>query len=160
MLEYTEKWAKGDSAQGKYMMEIGAVVLIMLVFILRDDNPLLRGALIPLGLIVLILLGYGGFLTFGRPAHLKRVIREYETSPDQVKAKELAKAATDHRAYTRFKKIWPVLIFLSGVGYFLVSTEYYKGLCLGLAVLFLSVLILDITLHKRLTPYYEHLKSN
>jgi len=58
-IDYTNSWVKAKLTQGKIMIGIGFLLLIALYFIFRSQNELLRGAVIPLGLLVLVLIGYG-----------------------------------------------------------------------------------------------------
>jgi len=160
MLEYTSTWAKGDAFQGKVMIAVGLIILVAFILIIRSDDSLYRGALIPLGFLLAILIGYGSVLAFTRPTHLKTTTQLYNESPKEAITKEYNKASTDHRNYSMLKKVWPVLILISIGGFFFVSTNYYKGLSIGLGVLFLTALIIDTTLHHRLLPYWEYLKNS
>jgi hypothetical protein len=159
MLEYTIIWAKGDSLQGKIMLAAGIFFLFAFIGIMRSDDPLYRGTLIPIGLLLVLLLGYGGFLAFSRPGHIQKISQLYKKSPEEAKEVELKKASNDHRNYSLAKKIWPFLIILSAIGFMLFTADYYKGLSIGLLIAFISVLIVDITLHHRLTPYLEYLQG-
>ena len=158
-IQQLQVWAKGDALQGKIMLGIGIVLAIGLIFILRSDQPMLRGMLIPIGLLLIANLGYGGFLTFSRPSHIQSTIELYNQNPVQAVNKELAKAETDHKSYSTLKPIWVVLIVVAIVLYFVLSGAYYKGLSIGLAGMFLGTLLIDGFLHQRLKPYLEVLRE-
>ena len=158
-IQQLQVWAKGDALQGKIMVGIGIVIAICLIFILRSDQSMLRGMLIPMGLLLVANLGYGGFLSFSRPNHIQSTIELYNQNPAQAVGKELAKAETDHKSYSALKPIWAVLIVVAIVLYFVLSSAYYKGLSIGLAGMFLGTLLIDGFLHQRLKPYLAVLRE-
>ena len=65
----------------------------------------------------------------------------------------------DNNAYNRLKVVWAALLVIAVGIYFFVSTEYLKGLSIGLMIMFLGVLILDSTLHYRLEIYKTGLEK-
>lgn len=159
LLELTTNWVKGEVLQGKIMLTIGILLLIGGIYILRSDHEILRGTLIPLGLSVLALIGYGGFQTLGRPAHIPKVTELHAENPQQAIVQEYEKATNDDRVYSTLKIVWPILIVVSVILYFVFSSEYLKGLSIGLMGLFLTILLLDTTLHYRLSFYLEGLSK-
>jgi len=66
-IEYANSWAKSEVLQARIMIGVGIIVLIAFIGIIRSENQLLRGALIPLSLLLLVLLGYGAFILYSRP---------------------------------------------------------------------------------------------
>ncbi len=158
LLKQTAQWAQGDALHGKIMLGVGILTLIAIVFILRNDHAILKGTVIPLSLITLLGIGYGGFLSFSRPGHAKKVAELYESNPQQAVAAELEKAQRDAKAYTTIKKVWPVLIALAALMFYFVSKDYFKGLSIGLVATFLYGMILDTILHHNLQPYLEALQ--
>lgn len=153
LAEHTALWASGDALQGKIMLGIGITLIAAVIFILLGNNPLLKGTLIPLALVIIITVGYGGFIAFTRVPHAEKVATSYEKDPIATVEQEWTKANKDHMAYSRLKKIWPVLIAMCGIMFLLVGTDYLRGLSLGLTVAFLSGLIIDSLLDQRLQPY-------
>ncbi len=152
-------WVKGEVLQGKIMLVFASALLIMLVFILKGDHDFLRGMAIPLGLIVLLIGGYGAFQVIARPGHASMVSKLMNEDPQLAIQKEYEKAMKDDKAYSTLKPIWAVLIALSVGLYLYFSAYYFKGLSIGLMGLFMSVLILDSVLQYRLDVYLKALKS-
>jgi hypothetical protein len=162
MMDYIKKletWAKGDALQGRIMIGIGLIVLVSLVILLRNNDPFYNGMLIPVGLLLIICWGYGGFLAFSRPRHFKTTAKHFETKRTEILNQELTKALTDNKNYSMLKPIWVLLIIISIVLFFIITKEYYKGLCIGLLILFIGGLFLDAFLHRRLKPYLSTLQN-
>ena len=159
LINFTTNWVKGEVLQGKIMLAIGIFILIAAIAILKSEHELLRGMLIPLGLIVLALIGYGSFQTFGRSAHLQKVEKVFNQEPEEAIKQEYTKAQKDHKTYSLLKKVWAVLIVISALLFFVFSSTYLKGLSIGLITLFLTTLLLDSTLHHRLLEYIKGLES-
>lgn len=152
-------WAKGDALQGKIMIGIGLVLTLFLLFTLKGNNSLLKGMLIPLSLLAIINLGYGGFLAFSRPKHMQTTTELYQKQATQIIQKELNKSKKDNKNYSNLKPIWTALIVVSLGLFFLFAKEYYKGLSLGLGALFFGFLLIDTLLHQRLKPYLNTLQD-
>ncbi|MCP4521393.1 MAG: hypothetical protein GY827_06840 [Cytophagales bacterium] len=156
-IKYTTEWVKGEVFQGKIMIGIGILLLVGAIAIFKSEHEVLRGTLIPLGLIIIALLGYGGFQIAGRPAHIDKVNTIYQQNPKEAIEQEYNKAMKDNKAYSTLKPVWAGLIILSVILYFIFSSYYFKGLAIGGVALFLSLLILDTTLHYRLQGYFKHI---
>ncbi len=129
----------------------------MLIF--KGNNPILKGMIIPLSLLMIINFGYGGFLAFSRPKHIQTTTEAYNQQAPQVVQSELKKALTDNKNYTTLKPIWAILIVVSVGLFFFFTKEYYKGLSLGLMILFIGFLMIDSLLHNRLKPYLNTLQE-
>ena len=155
LLKHTTDWVNGEIFQGKIMLIIGILLLIGGIAILKSNHEILRGMLIPLGLIITLLLGYGGFQTLARPSHLVNFSAVYQENPEKAKQQEYDKAVKDDKTYKNLKVVWAVLIVLSVVVYFIVSKDYFKGLAIGLIGLFLTTLIVDSILQYRLGIYFK-----
>ncbi len=158
-LEETEIWVKGEVAQGKIMLAIALLLLVAVVAIWQSGHPVLKGMLVPLSLLTLIVGGYGGFQVAARPGHLTKVQEWHAENPATAHEKELTKANKDHQAYSRLKLIWVALVIAAAVLYYLVSKEYWKGLSIGLMLLFVAGLLLDTALHHRLLAYKKVLEA-
>jgi len=154
-----EAWAKADASQGKLMLLVGFVLLISLYFVFRNSDPFVRGMLIPIGLLSLVYLGYGGFLTSSRPTHMINTSESYTTNPSETVNKEITKARADHSNYSKLRPVWLALIVLSLALTFFLSGEYYRGLSLGFAIMFFGALLIDTFLHRHLKPYLETLEG-
>ncbi len=158
-INHTSNWVKGDIFQGRVMLSIGILLLITAFAILKSNHTFLKGSLIPLGLAITILIGYGSFLAFSRSEHLVNVKTEYIENNEKAIQQEYEKAAKDNKAYSTLKPIWVILITISSVLFYFCKTDYLKGLSVGLIGLFLIALIIDSLLHHRLKPYFEILSS-
>lgn len=159
LIDFTTTWVKAEVLQGRIMLIIGVLVLVAAIAIFRSEHTLLRGMLIPIGLIVLILLGYGGFQVTSRPSHIDKVSQLYNEAPEKALEQELTKAQNDDKTYKTLKKVWVVLIVISALLFLVFSSLYLKGLSIGLIALFLTGLMLDSTLHYRLQIYLEQLEK-
>jgi len=159
LLEHTAQWAKGDMLQGRIMLGIGLLLLVAAVAIFKSNHLFFKGTLIPLGLLLVIMMGYGGFLAFTRPGHLQKVELLARENPQEAFNAEHAKAEKDNKAYTMLKPIWIGLILVTAGLYFVFPTYYLKGLSAGLISLFLAVFIIDSALHYRLAPYLQALSE-
>lgn len=158
ILQYTSDWTKGDAIQGKIMLLAGAIFLVAGIFIFINNHTILKGTLIPLGLLLVILFGYGGFLSFSRPSHLTTVetgLKENAVSTIQT---EYDKSMNDHKAYSNLKIVWCFLIAGSALFYYFAPSDYFKGLSIGLVTLFLTAMIVDTCLHHRLIQYISGLE--
>lgn len=136
------------------MLIAGLLVLIAGIAVLRSNHEVLRGTLVPIVLMLVMLFGYGGFLTFGRPAHTQKVITAMSENPREAVVVEDAKAQKDNKAYTLLKKVWPILIVLAALLFF-AAKPYLKGLSIGLVLMFCTVLVVDVCLHHRLQLYMQ-----
>ena len=159
VLQTVQVWAKGDATQCKVMLVVGILMALVVIFIFRSETPLLKGMLIPFSLMALVGLGYGGFLSFTRAAHANSVVERYETEREQVLKEELEKAERDAKAYSTVPPIWTVGIIICLGLFFFLPGEYWKGLSLGLILMFVGVLFLDTFLHHNLEPYLEALRT-
>lgn len=159
LIDHTTNWVNGEVAQGKIMLGLGIPVLIGAIMIFRSNHEFLRGSLIPLGLAVSVLCGYGGFQVFGRPPHIKVVAELEAENLSAAKEKELTKSLKDDRIYGMAKKLWAVLIIICALAFFLVSSEYFQGLAVGFMLLFVTMMFVDATLHHRLKVYLDALNQ-
>ena len=158
-LKQLETWAKGDALQGKIMFGIGLILLIDVIFMLQTDSIFFNGMLIPVSLLTVINIVYGGFLAFSRPKHWLTATENYKQNPAETLKKEWTKAKTDNRNYTMGKMVWLILAPICFTSFFFLTDDYYKGLAIGLAILFIGIFLLDIFLHRRLKPYFNILQQ-
>lgn len=155
LLDHTTAWIKGEVFQGKVMLSIGIFLLIGGVAILKSDHEILKGTLIPLGLILVLLLGYGTMQVFSRPGHITKVSQVIGENPQEALDQEYNKAVNDDKVYSRLKIVWAILIAITAGFYLVFQSHYLKGLAIGLIALFLTVLIVDSVLHYRLNIYLK-----
>ncbi len=159
LIEHTTNWVNGEVLQGKIMLGLGILLLLGGIAIFKSDHELLKGSLIPIGLVTLFLSGYGSFQVFGRPPHVQAVSEIHSQDPKAAIEKEITKAEKDDGIYGMAKKVWIVLLVIAAIGSLFIASDFYKGLTLGFMVLFLAMLIIDTTLHHRLQVYLEALKQ-
>lgn len=155
LIQYTSEWVKGEINQGKILIILGVILLIASVFIFKNTNEIFRGMLIPFGLILLIFFGYGGYQALSSSNHLTKVTESYKENTKNTIQKEYEFAQKGDKSYTRLKPIWALLIVVSVALYFIFSKDYFKGLAMGLIMLFLTTLILDSVMHYRLKIYLK-----
>lgn len=125
------------------MIAIGIFLSVAFIAIYRSENQLLRGSLIPLGLLLAILLGYGSFILYSRPAHAKEIIQLYQKNPKEAVKQETTKHINDNKAGKLLIKVYPILMLLSVIALIFVSSPYYKGMALGFVLLFISTFVID-----------------
>lgn len=158
-IEYANEWAKNEVYQGKIMIAIGIVLAIAFILICRNDNEFLRGMLIPLGLLLAILLGYGSYILYSRPAHAKEIITIYKTSPEEAVKLEIAKHEKDNKAGKLLIRIYPILTVISIVLLFFASSLHYRGMALGSTLLFVSAFLIDSGFVSRSDAFLLFLKK-
>ena len=142
-IEYANSWAKTEVTQSKIMIGIGVLLLVVFIAIIKSQNELLRGALLPMSLLLVICIGYGGYIFYSRPAHVKESIELYLKSEKQAIAKEQVKHINDNKAGNILLKVYPILMLISVIPLFFVANPYYKGMAVGFAILFIATYIID-----------------
>lgn len=136
-------WLKGELLQGKLMIIVGVLLFIAAIAIYRSHSELLRGSLLPLGFLVVTLIGYGGFILQSRTLHVAQSQALYESSSAEAIAKELKKHNSDNNIGKTLLKIYPILVIGSMIALVLVQGGFYKGMALGFALVFISAFIID-----------------
>jgi hypothetical protein len=142
-IEYANSWAKSEVTQARIMIGIGVLLLVAFIGIIKSENELLRGSLIPMGLLLIILLGYGSYILYSRPAHVKESIAFYQQSDKEAIVKEQTKHINDNKAGKTLLKIYPILMLVSIIALLFISSPYYKGMAVGFTVLFIATFIID-----------------
>jgi len=143
-IEYTNAWAKSEVVQARVMIGIGLLFLYVFYGIIRSQNELLKGALIPLGLLLVVLIGYGSYILYSRPAHARESIALYQKSKIEAIEKEKVKHINDNKAgKTLIKYVYPILMIISATALFILQSQYFKGMALGFLLLFVSTYIMD-----------------
>ena len=158
-IEYINAWTKSEVLQGRLMIGIGVMLVLAFIGIIKSENDLLRGSLIPLGLLIFILIGYGSFILYSRPAHAKDSIELYEKSKTDAISQEVTKHLNDNKAGNMLLRIYPILMLISIATLFFVSTAYYKGMSIGFALLFISFFIIDSGFVSRSDSFLAFLKT-
>ncbi len=158
-IEYINDWVKSEVLQGKIMVGIGVLLVPAVIAIIRSEHQLLKGSIIPLSLLLIILVGYGGFILYSRPAHMKASIERYESSTSEAYAQEKEKHINDNKAGDALMKVYPILAILSLLPLFLNIPFYYKGMGLGFALMFISIYIIDYGFVSRSNAFIAYLDT-
>jgi hypothetical protein len=160
-VENLQTWVKGDITQGKWMIGIAILIILPIcVLFTKTSNSFQKGMLIPLGLLFLMNVGYGGYLLFSKPKHLEQTEKSFQLKSQETIENEIAKIKADDKSYIMTKYIWGGLLFLSVVCSFILKKDYFQGLSLGLIVMFFGMLLIDTLLHYRLKTYLIALNQN
>lgn len=157
LLKQTETWVQGEITQGRVMIVIGILLLIAGFFIWKGNDDLLKGVLIPLGLVVLLMLGVGIGLPLARKKQLAKVEIAVNENVKMAIEQEDKRMDYDKNAYRKYFISWSVLILISLILFFVFKSDYYKGLSLGLVFLGLSLFTIDATLQHRSAAYHENI---
>ncbi|WP_448554926.1 hypothetical protein [Thalassotalea montiporae] len=136
-------WLKGELLQGKVMILIGVLLLLAAIAMYLSQNELLRGGMLPLGFLVIVLIGYGGFILQSRVVHVTQSEALYQSSPPEAIVTELNKHNSDNKIGNTLLKVYPVLVIVSMVALMLMQSGFYQGMALGFALVFISAFIID-----------------
>lgn len=158
LLKHTRYWVRGELLQGKVMISLGIAMLIIVLSCIRSQNELFKGMLIPLGVLIITNIAYGGYLSYSRTVHKTQIENEYFIAPQKTIESEIIKLEKDDESYQLMLSIYPILIIQAIMAVFFISTSYYKGLAMGCTLLFLTAYFIDSFLQYRLLAYLELLK--
>ncbi|ERM81976.1 hypothetical protein P872_07415 [Rhodonellum psychrophilum GCM71 = DSM 17998] len=154
----TTQWVKGEVLQGRIMFGFAILMIFSFLYFTDLQESFHRGMAWPFALLMLFLLGYGGFQMTMRPKHIEKVAQEVHNNPKVALKTELDKAQKDDLIYSRLKVIWVVSFFFSAILYFVLKSDLWQGMSLGFAGFFLAAFIIDSFLHHRLKTYLEALR--
>jgi hypothetical protein len=155
--DYTNAWVKSEVLQGRTM--IGIILSVVFVAVLRSDNALLKGSIIPLSLLLAMMLGYGSYMLYSRPAHAKEIIRLYQKSPDEAIKQAKAKHINDNKTGKVLIRVYPLLMLFSIGALNFASAPHYKGMALGFALLFIAMFLTDIGFVSRSDAFLSFLTA-
>jgi hypothetical protein len=158
-IHHTIQWVKGEVLQGRIMLGIGILSIVGFLYFANFQQSFYKGMILPFVLLLLVLLGYGGFQVFMRPKHIEKVQQEIQINPENAHKIEFEKAQKDDKAYARLKPIWAVLFIVSLVLFFVLKNEFGKGMSFGFVIWFLVAFIFDSFLHHRLKIYLTALQQ-
>lgn len=157
--EYITEWVNQEILQARIMIGLGLIVLLAVWRIVVGDNDLLRGALLPLGLLLVLLLGYGGYILYSRPAHAEQSIALYDKSVSEAITRESAKHTNDNKMGETLLKIYPILMLISVIALMLFTMPFYKGMAAGFLLLFLSIYVIDTGFVTRSNAFLTYLQA-
>lgn len=153
-------WAKGEITQGKWMLSISVLLLLLIILALRSEDTLFHGMVIPISLLLILNTGYGIYLVTNRIRYAERINRQFKKEAQKTVIREYTKVKNEKKTYVTVRIIWAVLIVTSLVFYCVFTTDYGRGLSLGCLRLFFGLLCIDTFLHYRLLIYFVNLKSS
>ncbi|NND09202.1 MAG: hypothetical protein HKN87_22755 [Saprospiraceae bacterium] len=143
-IEYTSTWVKSEVAQGRIMIGAGIILILVFYNIFRSQHELLKGTLIPISLLIIILIGYGGYILQSRPGHATESIELYSRAKAQAIEKEKLKHINDNKVgETLLRFAYPILMMVAVLILFITPNPYYKGMAFGFVLLFVSAYIID-----------------
>jgi hypothetical protein len=157
LLDYTIKWTKGEISQGRIMIVIGLLLLIANYLIWKKGDGLLKGMFIPLLVVNLILLGYGGYIIVSRASRLEELTVSFKQNPDRTLKQERERLLREKKAYPKFKIAWVVVIAVACVFCLLTIQPFSKGVALGILLFGITALLIDSFLENRGKIYLENI---
>ncbi len=152
-IEQASKWTNGDRLQGKIMLYTGLVWMLVAYFVFYQKDIFLRATLIPLGLLISVLVGYGSILAFTRKTYLENITVRYALSSKETIQNECDRSLKIKKLYSICQMVWVLLLVLSMVMFFILDTQFLKGLSVGLLLLFTHLLAIHFWLQKRKKHY-------
>jgi hypothetical protein len=158
-IQQIQVWTRGELEQGKWMLAISIVLLPLLFLLLKSENMLSRGMVIPLSILFLIMAGYGSYLVISRTEYTNRIQNQFQLNAGQTIESQYQKVTKDEKDFRLLKVIWAAMAVVSILLYFFTK-EYYRGLSLGLVAMFVGLLITDTFLHYRLNEYRKALQGH
>jgi len=158
--EQTNLWVKSEILQGRIMIGIGILLLCVCIAIFRSENDLLRGGLIPLVLLLVVLIAYGGYILQSRPAFASASIDQFATSQEAAITHTREKHINDNKAgKTLIGMVYPALMLISVIALFFVTAPFHKGMALGFIALFVAVYIMDSGFVSRSDAFIAYLDT-
>ncbi|MCS4304918.1 hypothetical protein [Chryseobacterium sp. BIGb0232] len=154
-----QSWANGDAEQGKWMLSFSVLLVLLFILVLRSENTLLRGMMIPIFLLLVLNTCYGTYLVMNRIRYAAEINQKFKKDAQKTVAAEYRKTKNDEKSYTVFRIVWAMLTIISLILCFIFTADYYRGLSLGFTGLFFGLLCIDTFLHYRISLYFADLQS-
>ncbi|SDF64582.1 hypothetical protein [Epilithonimonas hungarica] len=153
-IQYLQNWTKADINQGKWMIGIAILIILPIcILFIQTSNSLQKGMLIPLCLLLLMNISYGSYLLISKSKHAEQTSKSFQLKPKETTENEVAKIKADDKSYTMTKYAWAGLLILSVICFFIFNKDYFRGLSLGFAIMFMGMLVIDVFLHHSLKLY-------
>lgn len=156
---HATQWVKGEVMQGRIMFGLGILSLIAFFYFANLHQAFYKGMIVPVLLLQIILLGYGGFQLFKRPSYIEKVIIENHLNPSNAHINELEKAKKDDKIYGILKPIWALLFLVSMLLFVIFKGDFAIGMSFGFALWFVTAFICDWFLHHRLKTFLVALQQ-
>lgn len=155
-IQATQNWTQGDIIQGKWMIGIAVFIILPIsVFLIKSIQPLQKGMLIPISLLFLMNVGYGGYLLYSKQKCAEQRTTQFQINAEQTLKTEITKINAANKSYSFTKYAWAGLLIVSVVSFFIFNKEYFQGLSLGFTIMFLGMFLIDSFLHNRLELYIK-----
>lgn len=159
IIQYTTQWVKGEVTQGRIAVGLAILSFIGFLYFTNFQQSFFKGMILPIILIQLVLIGYGGFQIVKRPKHIDKVIQEAKSEPIETIKNELKKAQKDDKTYTKLIPTWGILFVISLILFFVLKNDFWRGMSLGFVIWFCVAFIFDTFLHQRLKIYLKALEK-
>lgn len=159
-LDYTEKLYSGDLFQAKVMAVLSIALFGAIVIVLKGNDMLFKGMVIPVFVIATLYGVYSGYKIWTHSTRLATVTELYQANPSAVIAEESQKA---EKGIAEFKAVinrtWPIIMVLGLILFVFITKDFVRGIGLGLMVFSLFATIGDLALQKRLEVYLLVIQS-
>ena len=83
-IQQIQVWTRGELEQGKWMLSISVLLLPLLFLLLKSENTLARGMVIPLSILFLMIAGYGSYLIIVRTEYSKQIENQFQLNAEQT----------------------------------------------------------------------------
>lgn len=158
LTDHAAKWVGGEILQGKIMMLFGMIFIIACYLIWKSGGDFAKGMAMPMVPVIVLFIGYGGWLNIKRPQQLDELAKAYEKNPELTQTSEEKRALKEKQAYLKYKILWGIVLPAGLALLLLIPITYFKGVALGLLVFGVSALTVDTLLEKRIAAYYENIR--
>lgn len=80
---HLQTWTKGDISQGKWMIGLAVFILLPLcILLIKTNNSLQKGMLIPLCLLFVMNMGYGSYLLISKPKYVAERTAQFQLNAE------------------------------------------------------------------------------
>lgn len=150
MIQYFQIWTKGEIEQGRWMVLMAIVLIPIIVLLFKSGGwSLGQGMVIPISFLLVVNLCYGTYLLSVRGNDVQELEIKIKERPMQVLKTEYKKVQKDNSTYKKLRLIWVALGAACALLSLFFIKDYYKGISLGFAILFIGLLTIDTFLHNR-----------
>ncbi|WP_025764461.1 hypothetical protein [Dyadobacter tibetensis] len=158
-LQLLERWTRQSIQDAKLMILLGSLAAGATFISWVWPSAFSDGLSLPLGLLALFLLFYGGFTLKNRPKIGGALSKAFHESPKAALNAEKRRVLQHRNSQYKVLGSWGLIIIAGFTGYLLALSEYLQGLAVGFIVLGAILLMSDLWSLKRLKSYAESLES-
>jgi len=159
LIKHTISWVNGEVLQGKIGLVIGILIAVAFLYFVNFQQSFYKGMILPFVILQFILLGYSSFQILMRPKHIAKVEQSLTENPQMALKTELEKSLKDDSVYSKIRVFWAVLLVIAVILFFVLASDFYKGMSIGFVVFFIVAYTFDTLLHLRLKTYLLALQS-